>query len=467
MASWLLIIALSMLVVLVVAWRAFHPERALHVASGLVSHTLGSGLFVSGLNPEQIYAEAIRPRQGMGLLTWALRYQVDPVQREVATTIFGRFPSRALYRDGLGCLLVNGVEPADPPPKPYSAPPALFEIAGPAVVTPGEPGLRAALDAGFAEPQHPPYRWTKAVVVLLHGQVVAERYAPGYGIDTPVLGWSDTKSVINALIGILVRDGKLSLHQPAPVPAWPEGDPRHAITINHLLRMTSGLALKETHSGLDPLTQMLYREHDMASFAEAAPLEAEPGTLWSYTGGNTLILSRIIRDAVGGHAEDVLRFARRELFEPLGMRNVTLEFDATGTPIGSTYMYAPAREWARFGLLYLNDGIASGRRILPEGWVEYTATPTLDGGYGAGFWTNLVDGIMPGEDAPWGLEGAPRDTFFARGFMGQIVAIVPSRDLVVARFGISNAPGADIDGVARLVTDVAAAVDSASLTTLL
>lgn len=443
----------------VLAWRFYHPERALYVASGLVSHTLGSALFVSGLNPEQIYAEALRPRRGMGFLAWALRYQVDPVRREVATCILGRFQSRALYRDGLGCLLVHGAEPADIPPEPYAAPPAPFEIAGPAVVEPSTPTLRAALDSGFVEPQHPPYRWTKAVVVVYRGQVIGERYAPGYGVDTPVLGWSDTKSVVNALIGILVRDGKLAVDQPAPVPAWPEGDPRHAITIDQLLRMTSGLALKETDTGFDPLTQMLYRERDMAGFAESAPLEAAPGTQWSYTGGNTLILSRIIRDAVGGSAADVLRFARRELFEPLGMRQVTLEFDATGTPIGSTYMYAPAREWARFGLLYLNDGVAAGRRILPEGWVKYTITPTLDGGYGAGFWTNLVDGIMPGEDAPWGLEGAPRDTFFARGFMGQIVAVVPSRELVVARFGISNAPGADINGVARLVADVVAAVD--------
>lgn len=462
----LLIILLAVVVLLVAAWRKFRPERALYIASGIVSHTLCSGLFVSGLNPERLFAEAMRPRRGMGLLAWALRYQVDPVGCEVVTTILGRFRTRAVYRDGLGCLLVQGEEPAELPPEPYTPPVAPFEIAGPQLVEPATPLMRAALDAAFQEPSHPPYRWPKAVVVVHDGHVVAERYAPGYGMDTPLLGWSDTKSVINALIGILVREGELSVHLPAPVRAWPPGDPRRAITIDHLLRMTSGLALAETDSGFDPLTQMLYRERDMARFAESAALEAEPGSKWSYTGGNTLILSRIIRDAVGGHPADVLRFARRELFEPLGMRHVTLEFDAAGTPVGSTYMYAPAREWARFGLLYLNDGVAAGRRILPEGWVKYTTEPTLDGGYGAGFWTNLVDGDMPGEDAPWGLEGAPRDTFFARGFMGQIVAVVPSRRLVVARFGISNGPGADIRGVGRLVADVVAAVDNEKMMVL-
>lgn len=457
MTLW--IVLLGLVVLLAAVWWAFRPARALHVASGLVSHTLCSGRFVSGLDPDQIYAECLRPRRGMGLLAWALRYRIDPIQREVVTTILGCFRTRAVYRDGLGCLLVHGAAPVEPTPEPYMATPTPFEVAGPAVVAPVDQRLQAALDAAFDEPRRPPYRWTKAVVVVHNGQVVAERYAPGYGVETPLLGWSDTKSVINALVGILVREGELSIHLPAPVPAWPPGDPRRAITIDHLLRMTSGLALKETDSGLDPLTQMLYRERDMAAFAESAQLVAKPGTVWSYTGGNTLILSRIIRDAVGGTAQDVLRFVRRELFEPLGMRHVTLEFDAAGTPVGSTYMFAPAREWARFGMLYLNDGVAAGRRILPKGWVEYTATPTLGGGYGAGFWTNLVSGIMPGEAVPWGLDGAPRDTFFARGFMGQIVAVVPTRRLVVARFGVSNAPGADINGVACLVADVVAAVD--------
>jgi CubicO group peptidase (beta-lactamase class C family) len=224
--------------------------------------------------------------------------------------------------------------------------------------------------------------------------------------------------------------------------------------------MTSGLALDETDSPLSPVARMLYLERDMAGYAESVGLEARPGQTWNYTSGNTLIVSRIIRDAVGGQATDVLSFAHRELFVPLGMRNVTLEFDATGTPVGSTYMLAPARDWARFAMLYLNDGVVGAQRILPEGWVRYSTTPTLDTGYGAGFWTNRVAGHIPWSSALWSIPGAPRESFYARGLLGQYIVVVPSERLVVARFGVSQGPGADIDGVGHLVVDAIDAVKS-------
>ena len=315
----------------------------------------------------------------------------------------------------------------------------------------------------FAEPDRPPYRWTTAVVVVHDGHVIAERYAPGYGIDTPLLGYSATKSVTSALVGILVRQGRLAVEQPAPVAAWSDAnDPRRGITVDQLLRMTSGLALDETQSPFNPVARMLYLERDMAGFAESAGLEAKPGSTWNYTSGNTLVLSRIIRDAAGGHAADVLRFAHRELFDPLGMRNVTLEIDATGTPVGSTYMLAPARAWARLGMLYLNDGVVGGRQILPEGWVRYSSTPTLETGYGAGFWTNRVTGNIPWSSVPWSIPGAPRDAFFARGLLGQYVVVIPSERLVVARFGVSHGPGADIEGVGHLIADVIGALSDHS-----
>ncbi len=183
-----------------------------------------------------------------------------------------------------------------------------------------------------------------------------------------------------------------------------------------------------------------------------------PGTAWNYHDGNYLILSRVIRDAVGGRAADVMQFARRELFDPLGMRNVALEFDATGTPEGSSQMFAAARDWARFGLLYLNDGVVGGCRILPEGWVRASAslTPGAWAGMGAGFWTNLGD--SKGSRFRTGL-GMPRDAFYASGVLGQYVIIVPSQRLVIARFGVSGNQH-DIEGVSRLVADVIAALGS-------
>ncbi len=261
------------------------------------------------------------------------------------------------------------------------------------------------------------------------GHVIAERYAPGYGPDTPLISYSVAKSITNALLGILVREGRLSVDAPAPVAAWQGADdPRRRITIDQLERMTSGLAIDELNTGFDPWSRALYLERDIAGFAQSVPLEAAPGSTWNYTSGNTLILSRIIRDAVGGHAADVLSFARRELFDPLGMRKVTIEFDEAGTPIGSTYFFAPARDWARFGMLYLNDGVVGGKRILPEGWVAYSSARTLDSPYAAGFWLG-----SPQLRTRFGL---PSDAFLAAGILGQRIVISPSQQLVIARFGL-------------------------------
>lgn len=443
------------------ACSAVRVDRPLQVASGLTSHLLCSGTFVSGRDPDQYYAEAIRPLHGMGPANWVLHYDVDKSQRQVTTTLAGMFKSRAEYRDGVGCLLVQGDAPVDIAVGKETSMPArsLPPIAGPDIVTPTDSRLRAAVDQAFGEPEQPPYHRTKAVVIVHDGKIVAERYAPGYGIDTQLLGFSVTKSVTNALIGILAGQGRITPDQPAPLPAWQDaGDPRRAITIDMLLRQTTGLDCTQTNSGFDPSSRMKFIERDMAGFAQTAQLATTPGSRWDYSDCNYMLLSRIVRDAVGGHADDVLRFAQRELFGPLGMRNVTLQFDATGTPLGSHSMYASARDWARFGQLYLNDGMAGRKRILPEGWTRYSSSPTLNTGYGAGFFTNAVSGNVPQWGVPWGMPSAPRDTYFARGFMGQFIVIVPSERLVVARFSVSHVRGDDIGFTDRLVGGIVTAL---------
>jgi len=334
------------------------------------------------------------------------------------------------------------------------SPPLLEEIAGPAVVEPADSALKAALDHAFEEPAAPPFRRTKAVVVVHDGRVIAERYADGIGVDTQLLGFSMTKSVINALIGILTQQGVVTPSFPAPIPEWrAASDPRHEIDVEHLMRMTTGLALDETNSGFDPSSQMVYLHNDMAEFAVEAAVIAPPGKRWAYSSPTTQLLARIIRDAVGG-PEQTLAFAWRELFNPLGMRNVTLEFDGVGTLQGSTYMLASARDWARFGLLYLNDGVVGGRRILQDDWVDFTASATLDTDYGAGFWTNRSEH----ENARGRVRlGIPRDAFFASGDLGQRIVIIPSQHLVIVRLGDSADPTGDIRGLGRLVKEVIAA----------
>jgi CubicO group peptidase (beta-lactamase class C family) len=318
------------------------------------------------------------------------------------------------------------------------------------------PALQAALEHAFAEPQSGPRRQVRAIVIARNGEIIAERYAPGVSRDTPLLGYSVGKSVINALVGILVREGRLDTTAPAPVPEWrAAGDPRAAITLDELLRMTSGLALDETDSGFDPVSRMLFLEPDMAAFAARAALRDQPGTRWNYTSGNTLLVSRIVRDTVGGRAEDVAAFAHAELFAPLGMRNVRLCFDAAGTPVGSTLILASARDWARFGNLYLTDGSVGGRRILPTGWVRYSTKPTDGSDYGAGFWVNAgAAQNARGRVAA----GMPQDSFFASGKNGQRIVVVPSRGLVIVRMGATVAPpDFDIAGLERLVVEASEA----------
>src|ERR1700761_22426 len=449
------------------AFTAARARDVPRVATGFVADILCSATFVSGLDPDRVFHETVDAMPGVNFISWALHRDVDRDRRDVTVSLLGMGRSHAVYREGYGCTLDHGtVANLTPLPDEKPAPALLPESAGPALVAPATPELDAALDRAFFEPHAPTYRRTKAVVVLKDGHVIAERYAKGYGIDTPILGFSVTKSVISALTGVLVRQGKLTLDQPAPVAAWRDaGDPHHAITIDQLLRHTAGLAIGSSlqaslASVLEPVNQMKYGESDMAGFAETMPLATTPGSTWNYNDGNYVILSQIIREAVGGHADDVLRFARQELFEPLGMHHVTMQFDASGNPEGSGSMLATARDWARFGMLYLDDGVAGGKRILPEGWVKYAASPTPNAwvGYGAGFWTNQGDSF----GANYRIShGWPRDAFMAKGTIGQYVIVIPSERLVIVRLGISpNWP--DVDGVSQLIKDVIAATGSAA-----
>lgn len=454
-AKW--IVAGLVLAILAAASLIFRPDRAIRVATGYVAHNICVKTFVSGLDPQTVFAET-KQRAGIRLLRHGLGFQLDRTEKTVDASTLGLFRSRATFHEGFGCVEQHGPVP------PYllrsdlealkipKTPPLLPEIAGPAVVEPSDPALKAALDHAFEEPPDPPFRRTKAVVVVRNGQVIAERYASGIGVDTPLLGFSMTKSVVNALIGILTQQGLVTPSMPAPIPEWHGADdPRREIEVEHLMRMTSGLDLDETNSGFDRSSQMFLQD-DTAAYAVSAKMIARPGTRWRYSSPTTQILARIVRDASGG-PEQTLALAWRELFNPLGMRHVTLEFDGAGTLQGSTYMLASARDWAKFGLLYLNDGVVGGKRLLHEDWVDFCAAATLDTDYAAGFWTNRSE--HPNAKGRVRL-GMPRDSFFASGDLGQRIVVMPSQHLVVVRLGDSVDPTGDIRGLGRLVKEVIA-----------
>lgn len=315
--------------------------------------------------------------------------------------------------------------------------------------------LSRALDDAFSEPDPARARRTRAVIVVREGRVVAERYARDIGPETRLLGWSMTKSITSALVGILVGQGALHVSAPADVPSWQTADdPRHAITLDQLLRASSGLSWDESYESgpfRSDVIAMLYRggRRDMASYAAAKPLAHPPDTAWRYSSGTSLIVSGIVRRALGGDADAVSRFARTALFDRIGMDTAILESDGDGTVVGSSYSWASARDWARFGLLHLRDGVWAGDRILPAGWVDYVRTPTptsARGEYGAHWWLNAGPAGGGGPSGPTGgggppLPAAPRDLFYASGHDGQVVAVVPSRDLIVVRLGITPGDG--------------------------
>jgi CubicO group peptidase (beta-lactamase class C family) len=276
---------------------------------------------------------------------------------------------------------------------------------------------------------------THAFLVVRGGELVFERYSACANAPNLQYSWSMAKSITQALTGILVKQGRLDIYAPAPVPEW-QGDARREITVDQLLRMSSGLAFREEYvdgmnSDVFPMLQFEGR-HDTGAFAAAMPLEHEPDTHWSYSSGTTNILCRILKDVVGGGASGMLRFMNDELFEPIGIRTATPKFDTSGTFIGSTYLLASPQDFARFGLLYLRGGSFADREILPSAWVDYARTPTHHSEtecYGAHWW-------MKPDNPHW---------FYCSGYDGQRVLCVPEKDLVLVRLG--RTPSEEFDYV--------------------
>jgi len=456
--KWSVLGILGVLVFAVLAVAIFGQDL-MRLGTASVSRSLCAATFVSGLEPEQVFREELKPEPGLDMLAWALGFDIDQQKREVRTTALGAFQSKAIFRPGMGCLIVPN--DSSPDPKEYFETPYRRDPWGDSSHVAQDERVRAALDGAFLDREGSPSRNTKAVVVLQDGRLIAERYAKGYGPGTAIWGHSLSKSVTNALVGVLVREGRLDIHKPVPVPTWQgTNDPRSTITTDQLLRMSSGLPFDETGGPVNVMTRMLFLEPDTARYAQSLALDAAPGKTWGYSNAGFQILSRIVRDNAGKTAADTERFVHEKLFDPLGMTNATIELDAVGTPFGASHVYATARDWARFGQLYLDDGLAGEQRILPEGWAAYSASQTLKTGYGAGFWTNrLNEGSVPHWGAPWGMPSLPGDMYYARGYLGQFIIIVPSERLVVVRMGLTH--GAGGTGTETMVKEVISALRSA------
>jgi CubicO group peptidase (beta-lactamase class C family) len=447
----ILIGSASILVAVMVAFGWLFSKAA-PIGTGYVAKYLCSSTFISGRNPEIVFQEDVAPVNPMAKI---VTYQIDRTNKSVTADSFGLFGLTAIYRDGCGCSLVIDTT-ADqmarqklvPPDFKENRPQHSADLDWPAgsqgPVDPSSLGvdplkLKAALDSAFSEPGPDKPRKTRAILVVYNGQLIAERYAPGIDKDMPLLGWSMTKTVTNALVAILVRQNRLDIMQPAPVPTWQaDNDNRKKITLDQLLRMSSGLKFEEVYLPLYDATYMLYGSSDFAAYAAARPLEAQPDTKWSYSSGTANIVARIVRQAIEKEHDYYYSFIYDELFDKIGMYSAVVEPDSSGTFVGSSYTFATPRDWARFGLLYLQDGVWQDERIFPDGWVEYTTTPTPKaprGEYGAHTWLNAGSASDP-DDRRW--PGSPRDAFAALGFQEQKVIVIPSRQLVLVRFGATS-----------------------------
>jgi CubicO group peptidase (beta-lactamase class C family) len=417
------------------------------VGSGYSAAILCGAVFVSARAPQAVEAEDLTG-PGFELLRYFDK-QVEPTGKRVTASFHGLAAQTATFRDGFGCTRIDGdvTDLATVPylsPLPPADPEALWpegervdlDALGQGI---DQAQLDAAVAAAFAEPDPAHPRNTRALVVVHGGRIVAERYAPGFNKTMPLIAWSVTKGAMNALIGLRIMDGKLAVTDKGLLPEWRgEDDNRRDISLDDLLRMSSGLAFDENYD--DPLgdvTEMLFVKNDMASFAASKPLLHAPGTHWAYASGTSVLLARVLRETFAS-ADDYLSYPRQRLFGLLGMRSAVLETDASGTFVGSSLLYASARDSARLGLLFLNDGMWRGERLLPEGWVAYTLTPTKaapDQSYGAQMWLKLP------ESEGYGEPPMPDDAFYFLGHDEQIVAVVPSRDLVIVRLGLTQAGG--------------------------
>ena len=367
---------------------------------------------------------------------------------------------KAIYRKGLGCTLVNGLSEEELRAQPYNGKGASYYNQDTVVWPTGnllpdtfpvgvnQEQLLDIVNAEFTEKNPEAPINTRALLVVYNGFLVAEKYSEGFMATTPQMGWSMTKSITNALIGILVRQGNLKVEDAAPVEAW-RSDDRKKISLNDLLHASSGLEWTEIYSRPSDATEMLFNSKDAAHFAMSKKAVHPPNEKFYYSSGTTNILMRIIREKTG--EAQYHRFPYLKLFNKVGMHSAIIELDPSGTFVGSSFSYATARDWARFGLLYLNDGVWNGERILPEGWVQYTATPAppaKKGEYGAQWWLNAGATDNP---ANRNYPDLPTDIFLADGFEGQFVFVVPSKKLIVVRLGLSQKALPDMN---RLVADI-------------
>ena len=428
-------------------WLAVAPPAMIRVATNYAAKIVCSNVFIAGRSPEAVMATDVQA-PGHPIFK-AINVAVDRTAsppRVTARLLGFSGTGEAVWRgERLGCSSLPEGEIADASmPDGVSREPVTGAAdklwpEGERVDPSQAPEIADILDdSALGGPG------MRAIVVVHGGRIIAERYGDDFGPQTPLLGWSMTKTVTAAILGTLVKDGRLSLDRTGLFRSW-DGSARADISLASMLEMSSGLAWNEGYGTVSDVTRMLYLEPDMAAYAASKPYDPENGnpdgdSRFNYSSGTSVMLSDVWMRAV----EAPVSYPWRALFDPLGMSSATFEMDAAGTFVGSSYMYATARDWARFGQLLLQRGAWNGRSLLPSGFVDWMTEPasaseTAWGGhaYGRHVWLVGPRGSVPRGEDPEAAFDLPADTFWLRGHDGQTVTVIPSRDLVVVRMGLT------------------------------
>lgn len=442
MKKFFKVLAILLIAVLVYLRISIYPQ--LDLLSGFSAKSVASGHFIDNRSLETI-------QQGdndIEKVNWATN-QINDAEHFVTTNVYGFKERKAIYREGLGAILINDDFDIS---KPYHVPKRSkinnnlpfpygnLEPKDTVFSNIDYKKLNAAVENAFDKNGEKKKR-TRSVIVIYKDKIIAEKYVDGFNKNSKILGWSMTKSITGTLFGILQKQAKIDITKPAPIDEW-KNDERAKITLNDLLHMNSGLEWEEKYDKICDATKMLFTEEDMTKSQIDKPLVGKPNNTWNYSSGTTNLLSGILRKQFKTHQE-YLDFWYTDLLDKIGMNSALVEVDMAGNFVGSSYGWATTRDWAKFGLLYLHKGNWNGEQIFAESWAKYVSTPTntSNGNYGAQFWLN-AGGRFP---------NVPKDMYYASGFQGQMVAIFPSHDLVIVRMGLKEDPEFDFDG---LLSDV-------------
>lgn len=427
-------ISLSIIVAALIVFGLFiHKQNGrAQIGVGYKTKVTCSEVFVAGRKFEDVVSNDFF---NIDPMMDKVSLKIDRTAKAVTGSLLGLGKSHAVYREGVGCTVFasDGVSPVDVPIV-TAAQRASAHKYGLAIDANVQTAVRALFDDKALA--HPIV--SRGVVVIQNGEIVGEHYAEGFDRTTHQQSWSMAKGINQSLVGILTGRGLLSLDDKNLLDVWQKGDPRGDITLGHLLQMASGLTFLEEYGNTNSdVTQMLFNAKDMAAYAANLPLKYKPGEKSVYGSGTANIVAKVIRNALEEAGLNPHAFPRRALFDKIDMTSAIFEVDPSGTFIGSSYVYATARDYARFGQLYLQDGVWEGERILPENWVVYTGKSAVGrADYGSTWSLNLDGKILP---------GMPKDVIFLGGNDGQYIFVIPSKNAVIVRLGITRMP-ASFDG---------------------